>query len=162
MTRSLREWVYLKPAQADIPMCCFQDDQDMTPYHAMTVALLGAFFSLTVGSFFVYHVYLTLWVALPNADYEPLNQLTIRGPGLIKPLWRVSLQCYYFNTYPISRPDLRLSPPVITQICTHIHPYSFTGTMISSLHHSHLVHQVLHLLPLELLQRRETSINRTH
>lgn len=38
----------------------------MTPYHAMTVALMGAVFALTVGSFFIYHLYLTLCVPSPT------------------------------------------------------------------------------------------------
>ncbi|KAF9506881.1 hypothetical protein BS47DRAFT_1352375 [Hydnum rufescens UP504] len=36
------------------------DDHDMTPFHALTVVLLGAVFAISMGSFFSYHAYLVL------------------------------------------------------------------------------------------------------
>jgi len=60
------------------------DDTDMTPFHAMTLALLGSVFTLSIGSFFIYHMYLatTNQTTLESlAPYLLLRHLPITPPA---------------------------------------------------------------------------------
>ncbi|KAF8339622.1 DHHC palmitoyltransferase-domain-containing protein, partial [Cantharellus anzutake] len=61
------------------------DETDYTPFHALTIALLAAIFTLTVGPFFIYHVYLTCTNQTTIETLHPYMLLSYLAPSVRLP-----------------------------------------------------------------------------
>lgn len=72
---------------------------EATPVHELILAFAGIIFTLVIGSFFCYHLYLISYVNLPCIPTWPAYSGFLSLPALIKPQLNISRPSYSYGTY---------------------------------------------------------------